>query len=708
MTKIPADLRVSALRRGVAAASTTTAPAPTNVVYAAVVEMANLGFITTPDDLGTMSTSALTQLIADARKVIGADRDMKPIYPGFPKQVEALDTLTLLIEQLAHYWTAGAFLPDYPDEVRDALPLEDVLRNGRRVQVMPAQDAAREVIVSLVTAPVAMSDDDRALLSGALLVHLPDVQTIETTVKGARNGENIQAFVRELARATQFDRVDRDELLSVVAPHVTNVDHLLRVVLALYSSPAAAQHKDNYELAVRTLADRHYRAVRMERVSRGARRVIVERLGHLTVGFRADALVSRQGLWRTVMRAVHPYDFALTDAQKRAADIVHSNIEYRTLNALVEKAMEDRDAVTAVELLAAHQPGNLLRRAVALLRLVSDERTAKTLADAIETVGAKAATTTLISAYNGILSANDEHARVNRVAGLNNTMLSREDVVKVDDAHVALVADAVKRALREALKAKAAPAGPVAVVGDTGVPLVRRDVSTSDRVMDRGSRIAVAGSGDVLRVFGHWINNQTSASYMDIGVVVLDEDFNQVGVSTWNTWSGARAWSTYSGDKLVYPGDSAAEFIDVKLSMVRDLFPSAKWIAMTVQSWAGWPMEDVDFIAGAMLRSKADAGAVFDARSVVTAFKPTTRSTQAVPFAVDLTSGELVWVDSSNGSTESGQSASQDATVGSIVYDEIVRPRLTFGDLARLWAEAHGAVTVDEPVDRDAVLALLG
>ena len=118
-------------------------------------------------------------------------------------------------------------------------------------------------------------------------------------------------------------------------------------------------------------------------------------------------------------------------------------------------------------------------------------------------------------------------------------------------------------------------------------------------------------------------------------------------------------------------------------------------------------MNTVDFIAGAMLRSNADKGEVFDARSVATAFKPTTSAMQSVPFAVNLDTGALVWIDSSNGSTASSQSATEDTSIGSIVYDEIARPRLTFGDLARLWAQAHDAETVNEPVDRDALLALL-
>lgn len=704
MPEITAEFRESALRRGIIVKPVAADDTPATITYAAVIELANLGFMATPADLTGMSVNALTDLIDDARTVIGADRAMKPVYPGFPRQVEELSTMTLIVEQLLHYWTAGAFLPDYPDVVRGALPLEDVLRNARHLRALSASETAREFMIDLVTDPVAMSADDRALLRGSLDLVTPDRALVEHIVTSTRSGENLQAFVEFV---NDLDEFSTDVLFALVAPHTSNPDHLLRVILTLMSNPSAPQHQSNYFQAVETLADSVCRAVRMNKMSRATRRIIINRLGDITGGFRADALVSRQQLWRRVMRAVHPYDFTLTEAQQRAADIIHSNMEHRTFNSLVEEAIQQRDVVTAVELLSKHQPGNLLRRAVALLRLVTSDRGAKVLASAVESTGARSTVTTLISAYNGIISANDDHTRVNRVAGLTNTMLDRGDVVKVDDAHLSQVADAVKRALTTLLMQAKAPTGPVAVNGAVAVPLVRRDASTTDRVMDRGEQLAIAGAGDVLRIFGHWNNNQSNSGYMDIGVIILDGDFQQIAVSTWNSWSAARSWSTYSGDQCVSPRDSAAEFIDVKLDELRHQLPAAKWAAMTVQSWCGWPMNEVDFIAGAMLRSDADKGEVFDARSVSSAFKPTTSATQAVPFVVNLDTGALVWIDSSNGSTALGQSATDDSSVGSIVYDELVRPRLTFGDLARLWARAHGVETVDEPVDRDLLLSLL-
>lgn len=703
MSKITADFRSNALRRGLLIKPNRGASEKA-FSFAAAVELANLGFVVNPTDLETVDNKTIVSTIAEARKIVGADRDMTPIYPGFPQQVQELSTLTLLVEQILHYWSAGALLPNYPTIAREGLPIEDMLRNARELRVVSAAEAARELTKELVSSSVALSEGDRALLSGAIALQAPDAALISEIVKTSRNRENVQSFI---ARVVTETSLTRNEIATAAIPNIFHVDLLLRTVLALYSKSADAKWDENYALAVNNLADRNARAVRMLNISRPVRRMIVDKLGAITAGYHADNLVARQGLWRKVMAAVHPYDFSLIGEQKRAMDVIHSNIEYKTLNSVVESAIEDRDIRKAVEVLSEYQPGNLLRRIVGLLRIVDTDAEAELLLDAVRKIGAASPLTILISAYNGVLGANDESARVNRVAGLKNTMLDRSNIVKISEDHLKLAVDTLRSVITDVLKTKDAPSGPVGVKSNAAVPLVRRDASVTDRVIDRGEELAIAGEGDTLRIFSHWSNNQSTDGYMDIGAIVLGADFKNLAVTTWNSWASAREWSTYSGDKCVIPGDSAAEYFDIDLFKVRQMFPTAIYVAMTIQSWTGWPIANVDIIAGAMLRSSAESGDVFDARSVTTAFKPTTTSTQSVPLAVDLRTNKMIWLDSSNGSDKAGSSSTNDTSIGSIVYDELERPRFTFGDLAELWAAAHGIETVSEPIDKDELLKLL-
>jgi hypothetical protein len=705
MANMTKNFRLNALRRGCVVAETSSTPAPPAVARMALVEMAQLGYVLTLEELQKVSVSGLETMLADARTLVGADRDMTPIYPGFPQQVKDLDTLTLIVEQIMHYWSFGLLRPDYPNVVREGLALEDMVRRAVAVGVLPAGSAAQRLTEELTLEPVALSEDDRNLLEGCVELVPPTLDHIASLVTAAKQGENLQSLVKAVDSLGIYTS---SELLTTALPGCKTTDQALRVVLTLFTEPSNAVYANNYLLAVTNLADRHARSVRLQRMSKADRRLIIKHLGKISASFYADSLIARQDLWRRVLRAVHPYDFSLEVDSRRAADIIHSNIDYRTLNSLVEEAMEDGNVATVVKLLSENQPGNLLRRVVAILRLTNNRREAYTLSKAISKVGSKSSLTTLISAYNGVISANDEHQRVTRVAGLTNTMVDRKKVVKVNETYLKMVADSIKEAMSTVLKSRTAPTGAVGVLSDVSVPLVRRDLASSDRVLDRGQELTVAGSGDILRIFGHWVNNQSAPGYMDIGVVILDENFGHLAVSTWDTWNIEREWSTYSGDCLVDPGNDAAEFIDIMLDKLKNRYPMAKYAAMTVQSWSGFPMNSVDFIAGAMLRSNGQKGQVFDARSVATAFKPTTPSTQSVPLAVELSTGRMVWIDSSNGSTQSTMSSSSDTTIGSLVYDEIARPRLTMGELASLYADAHGVAKVDEAVDRDLILSLLG
>lgn len=707
MSKITDKFRVSALRNGVIIRPAKNVETPEAIRMAAMIEMLNLGFKVDLTELSGMSEAALTTMIKDARTVIGADRNMRPIYPGFPKQVQDLDTLTLLVEQILHYWTGGAFLPNYPDMVREGLPLADMVRNTRALSVKTASDAATHFIHTLTTRGVALSADDRDLLWGAVALHHPSIEQITATLRAARNGENKQTLVMALY-AEQV--LTAEMAVLAAAATATNLDQLLRAVLAVATIPVDGREVEATR-AVQNLSDRDSRSIKMVTLSRPARRAVLTRLGDLSDGFHADSLLGRVNLWRRVMRMVHPFTFPEAregTAVRRAVDIIHENVQHQTLNSLVEKAMAEQDVKTVVALLAEHQPGNLLRRLGAILRFATSTAQVRIITNAVRTVGGRSTLSTLISAYNGVLSLNDTRARVTRVAGLTNTMVDRDKTRQVPANYVVEVASALKDALTQVLATKPAPAGVVGVNSDQAVPLVRRDAATTDRVMDRGQTLGLLGEGDTVRVFSHWVNKSHKSGYIDVGAAVLDSDFNELATVTWNTWSNCRAWSTYSGDKHVYPGDDAAEYIDVDIDGVRKKFKDASWVVMTLQSWSGFNMvNDVDMIAGVMLRSKPNSGEVFDPRTVTTAFRPTTDAMQAIPFAVNLHTKEMVWLDSSSGSMATGVSAANDQAVGAVVYDEVARPRLTLGELATLWADAHGADTSDEGADRDALLGLL-
>jgi len=708
MSKITESFVESAMRHGVAVkANSSKSAAPENITYASVIEMANLGFKIDVADLKGMSTKALTQMIEQARKIVGSDRNMVPVYPGFPKQVQELSTVTLIVEQLMHYWSGGALLPDYPDVARNGVALADIARSARDLKVMSAKEAAQHFVETLTTNSISMSEDDKNLLKGSVDLLSLKVSDVSAIIAQAKNEENIQSLI--LAVKDNFKNSHSvNELVQEWVNVVRSADGVLRVVLALVTEPVSGKD-DSYEKTVRHLNDSTANSLKMVSLSKPARRAILVKLEKVSKGFNVDKVVAHRNIWRRVMRMVHPYSFSVVknDGVRRTVDIIHENVEYKTYNSLIEEALAEKNVEKVVELLGSHQPGNLLRRVVSILRMCENKSDAQILSDGIEKNCGNSKLTTLISSYNGVLSTNDSHARLTRVAGAHNTLVEKE-VQEVNALYVSMVLSALAATIKHNLAKTEAPVGAVNVMGSENVPLVRRDLAITDREMDRGETLSLVGEGDTVRLFNHWRNNQGSAGYMDTGAVVLDKDFNTLNVITWDSWHGGRAWATYSGDKNVMPGDEAAEYIDVDMKKLKKDLPEAKWIAMTIQSWSGFITKNVDVIAGVMVRSEPNSGEVFDPRTLTTAFKPTTESLQSVPLVVNIETGQMVWIDSSSGSTRSGMSASHDETVGPVVYDEIARPRLTMGELAELWAEVHGAeINKGEKVDKKQILSLL-
>lgn len=658
---------------------------------ATMLELANLGFRVDDHQAISGTPEHLELVLESARDIVGSDRDMTPIYPGFPKQVQELHTMQLLVEQLLHYWTFGAFLPQHDNWVRENLPVDEVMKANRHLRVTSDDGYVAETLAKIVEHKTAMSPADQLMLAGLVSdLDSCDNGLLVRIAANSSNGENLFDFAHQLVAQ---GKLTRSEAVILFAPTASNVSQLLRVILA--AATLNSEHIAVFALLHESMA----RHIRLGSLSKQARRVILSRLGEISEGYEADALLTKQYLWRRVMRGVHPYSFKLDETTQRAVDIIHGNTKHTSFNSGIESAIRKGDLKKAVQV-AKENPGNFLRRLVALAR-VAETRNLSTaaIAAAVREVGPQAQLSTLISAYNGLLSANASHPRIVKVPGKRNHILN--PTAPVSDERLARI----KRALTDAIGAKLAvlpaPSGVVGVKDNTPVSLVARDLAIGDREMLRGSEFSIEGEGGILRVFGHWNNNREFAGYMDVGVAILDSEFAKIETCDWRSWNGpnVRKWGTYSGDCRVYPGNSAAEFIDVDLKELREIHPEARYVVGSVQSWSGWPTKDVDFIGGVMFRKDGQKGEVFDPRTVKAAFKPTTPATQSLFMAVDLECMKAIWMDASSGSSKSSQSVSNDHQVGLVTYDAIGRERLTYGELAKMWAKAHGVKTKSVPVD---------
>ncbi|WP_237743297.1 hypothetical protein [Mycobacteroides abscessus] len=345
-------LTEAALRKGVAARLHGADDPIEHGGDVVAVELLDLGYLVHPAELRDLSELDLQGILAAARKISGADRTYVPVYPGFPAQVRNLSTLGLIIDQIVYYFSV-AFDPDGKEldryatvdrsvDIRPSLPVADLLIAAKPLRVADA-DGLLDLAKSLIRRPVALSPDDRefvmAVLAYAVAHHSAPVidSDLDELLTGVRNRENWQTVIEALNNSAS---VPDETVASAALRTAEGADDLLRAVLTLYTDPLRDGSDAEHVRVLRSLSDSGHWAVGVRSVPKPIRKMLVRRLGELTDGYRADALFTRSNLWRRIMRYAHPYQFARTDAEKRALDIVHSNIEYKTFASLVEAAFE--------------------------------------------------------------------------------------------------------------------------------------------------------------------------------------------------------------------------------------------------------------------------------------------------------------------------------------------------------------------------------
>ena len=719
MASLNIDIINSFLRQGTvpvgeAFGSNTGTPASNEVVHAVVAELASLGFIITPYELSGVTNEFLESVLDSARSIVGVERfSTTPMYVNFPAQVKKMDTVELIVDQIVHYLSYGSLVPDHEDvKVRPGLTLKDLVGNGKNLNVREVDPLSE--VERLVSKSVALSQNERDLVILLVWEGFNDnISDWHKIYRDTRNHENAQVLFSALIDLMN----DKDKFINTVLVFMgatNNADRLLRIFLSAYSTPSN-DNREAYNRAVNELSDSDHWAVKMITAPKAVRRGLVYALGNI-IGHReysADALISRHELWKRVMRMVHPYSIGnMDDTSRFALDVIHENIHYETYNAVVERVMAEKDVKNAIEVLS-QRPGNLLRRLVALARM---EDFTRAQAREVTEIIAKAnlPLTTLISGYNGVLNANASGNKIVRIKGANTVVDSHNATAK----HIGILSSGLKDAISKALAAKNAPVNPVGVIGEFPAPLVARDASRSDRELYRGQSIAEFEDTDTLRLFVHWFNKEsgTENSWYDDGVVdvdlginVYDKDLNTVSSVNYTNYDLSRSYATFSGDLTNAPKPhGASEYFDVDVSNLRKNYPQSRWIALSAIVYSGDVFKNLDHVYGVMVRSDDEKGEIYDPRTVSASGSSVADSRSVTALVVDLEGNRVFWVDSGVGNnTLYGNSTSQSDEIAAVIRTEVMRETLTAGELARMWATAHGVATVKEKVDMDSLESLL-
>lgn len=675
------------LRRGIIPQTHTTTDGVTAAqAHTALAELLTVGFIADPQELQQLSLEELVNLITQAGTTIGANRTWQPMFPGFPEQVATMPDIELFLTQIYHYLTYGRWRPDIEKTFeRTKLAHTDWTQNFRRLTLV---ELTPQLVQDEWAKAVALSLADREFLHDVIAelgINVPELMT--TT--GFTSGDNFAAALCEIPHP--HERLDTGLALARTATDV------LRTVLAAYCKEP--------DRAVDLLSSAEFR-LDMRSIPRPQRRSILRALARFTDNTNLDMVMRHKKLWRRALRPVHPFELPQAAEVHTHLTIIFGKTAHRTFNSQVEAALLRNDVPAAVRLLATN-PGNLLRRVDHLMRLSRSKKpSADALLSALAEAAPKARLTTLISCYNGI-SNRDAPLKVFRIRGRN--VLKETNNPPVESWLKSAVFDTLRAAMRQRLRAAPAPTGPVPVGSTVPVELVRREASTSKLALARGQRLPL-GDGSIMRLFVHWYGHD-----VDLGVCFADALLmEQLGYLDYTNLSSNRLKNSvlHSGDITYAPlPDGACEFVDIKDTIWQEL-PTVRYAIPQLISFSGDKFNDIDNVAGIMVRSQAMAGEIFEPRTVETAMNVHVKSTSAIPFIVDLVDRELIWLDTSLGSRMGCFNSGRSNGVQLIRAElETLNHMLTNGQLLALWAAAHDTETTpdagDEPTNHDQVAKLL-
>lgn len=675
------------LRRGIIPQTHTTTDGVTAAqAHTALAELLTVGFIADPQELQQLSLEELVNLITQAGTTIGANRTWQPMFPGFPEQVATMPDIELFLTKIYHYLTYGRWRPDIEKTFeRTKLVHTDWTQNFRRLTLV---ELTPQLVQDEWAKAVALSPADREFLHDVIAelgINVPELMA----ATGFTSGDNFAVALCEIPHP--HERLDTGLALARTATDV------LRTVLAAYCKEP--------DRAVDLLSSAEFR-LDMRSIPRPQRRSILRALARFTDNTNLDMVMRHKKLWRRALRPVHPFELPQAAEVHTHLTIIFGKTAHRTFNSQVEAALLRNDVPAAVRLLATN-PGNLLRRVDHLMRLSRSKKpSADALLSALAEAAPKARLTTLISCYNGI-NNRDAPLKVFRIRGRN--VLKETNNPPVESWLKSAVLDTLRAAMRQRLGAAPAPTGPVPVGSTVPVELVRREASTSKLALARGQRLPL-GDGSIMRLFVHWYGHD-----VDLGVCFADALLmEQLGYLDYTNLSSNRLKNSvlHSGDITYAPlPDGACEFVDIKDTIWQEL-PTVRYAIPQLISFSGDKFDDIDNVAGIMVRSQAMAGEIFEPRTVETAMNVHVKSTSAIPFIVDLVDRELIWLDTSLGSRMGCFNTGRSNGVQFIRAElETLNHMLTNGQLLALWAAAHDAETTpdigDEPTNHDQVAKLL-
>ena len=614
------------------------------------------------------------QIVPILRKMTGAHRLFKPMYPNFPKQVMEAAEFELYMNAITHYWVAFVgdvlnvpyrWLPSYKKDPRVPLPKDEV---SLKVIDLGSHEDFESIFTMLVGSNSSISESDKDIVKWFIHRRAGAEKLLPSVIPQKEN----LALV-----AANLIMTNRGEYLTSQLKTATDI---LRVAVVMSDGDVSLAEPTKFR--------------RFKRSERRQLLALMENAPSLT-----EDMLRRPEIWKRLGMELRPGDYQEKYPKTfNSFKIIRNDLPYETFNGKVEAGLLKGNILGVAELLSA-RPGDFTRRLDHLLRSANGD--SQKVLHAFYKVAEGASTPVLLQAY--------AHFK-NRDSGACRTFFPKGSVAKLQVIEEPLpplpepstgklpvanrVVDAIYRVL---VKRFATLPSLGKVYLDDGlksqfVPFAMRSASKTLRTIARGSRIALPDN-KILRFFLWWKEPKDIRTDIDLSMVLLRDGFEYMtDCSYYNLRS---LGCTHSGDITSAP-NGACEFIDCDIDTL--LQRGARYAVMCVFSFTQQPYKDLpECFAGWMGRSAAQAGQIFDARTVQDKIDLTAESCVAVPIAFDLKERKAIWVDlAMKNRNWINCGRTHENSLSKMVKAMATLSKPTLYDLFEMHAEARGTLVKDK------------
>ncbi len=646
------------------------------------------------------------QIVPVLSQMVGDHVQYEPMYPNFPEQVMEASAAELFINALLHY--RFGIRPEYDPMLR---PPAEGMAHLQPIGLATA-DTCVGMLRNLAAANGSLSAQDKDDLALGLWMvenvewllpeHIPYKENIAFIASvlleaGRADGQRLSIYFRTatdvLRLAAGLSGLATDlawaKKLPQLRNRLTNVYNLNQGM----NTPLSAEQADHPRNAY------HFRKFR-----RAERRLILGLLERVANPLEDMVLYREQ--WKRLGELLHPGEMRVR--YPRAFDAFTALRRERsipTMRTELEQGMKERDPAVIAKL--GTRPGELARRLDALLR--SQPKHSKLIMEQFQLHIEEMAVPLLLQMLAHFKHRQKRrHYRVFFPKGNTGKAVAIPDRVPV--LKKSITAEVVKTIQRELKRrfAERSALGSVYIdpqLQQIPVPWSQRSASRALRTLPRGSRIRMS-EGDTVRLFCWWKNledEHNSRVDIDLSAVLLDQNWQHL--ETLAFYNLQETYGVHSGDIVDAP-EGASEFIDLYLAQIKK-HTEARYVLVQIACFTGQAIAELpECFAGFMIRQDKHAGEIFDPATVQAKFDLTVAAQQAVPFAVDLQTSEIIWMDAVVRNRSFRVTAADNMTGLQMLghaFTDLRRPMLS--ELFTLHAEARGKI-VHRVEDADTIFAL--